>query len=266
MYLAIDVGGTKTLLATFSARGRLQNSVRFPTDPDQHRWLITVLEHLKTEFDLSHTQAAAIALPGPVQNNKPVFYGNLPWGSYDIGEEVSRILKIPVTVANDARTSALAEGRRFRTGRSLFITLSTGIGVGVVNRGKLDPEFTTYEPGHAKFNWQGKTLEWEDIASAKAVSTLYKRPVDTITNADHWDDIADRIAIGLAPVVSATRPTRIIFGGPLGEMLPRYRERLREAIKLNHAPPVRVPRMINTKHGADSVLYGCYILASSLKK
>jgi predicted NBD/HSP70 family sugar kinase len=265
MYLCIDVGGTKTLVASFSLRGKLLQSLRFPTPPDQDRFFIELTDTLTTRFDLTRLRAIALALPGPVQHGHPVFFGNLPWHPSDIGAYLKQTFHVPTVVINDARASALAEGRRFHYGRSLFITLSTGIGVGVVSRGRLDDNYMTYEPGHAKFTWDGRTQEWEDIASAQAVSRAYDAFVDQIADPDAWlTNIPHRIALGLSSAIETVRPARIIFGGPLGEMLPRYSAPLRTILAHNLPRRYRL-RFIKTKYGTESVLYGLYFLARAAR-
>jgi predicted NBD/HSP70 family sugar kinase len=262
MYIAIDIGATKTLIAAFSLRGRLLDSVRFLTDANETRFFDTLEQEIRNRFDLTQLRAIAIALPGPVQNSQPVFFGNLPWQPSDIQALLSDAFHVPIAVENDARASALAEGHRFYRGRTLFITLSTGIGVGIISRGVLDPDFTTYEPGHAGFTWDNRLQEWEDIASAQAVSSHYDSFVDQITDPTAWStDIPARIAIGLVPVIETVRPTRIIFGGPLGEMLPSYAAPLRRLVTSALPADVKLPRFLSTKYQAESVLYGGYLLA-----
>jgi predicted NBD/HSP70 family sugar kinase len=46
MVLAIDVGGTKTLLAVFTQDGDLKQSVKFPTPPDYNDFLLELAKNV----------------------------------------------------------------------------------------------------------------------------------------------------------------------------------------------------------------------------
>jgi predicted NBD/HSP70 family sugar kinase len=50
MYLAIDVGGTKTLMAVFSEGGQIVASKKIFTDPDYDKFLDSLKEVLDSDF------------------------------------------------------------------------------------------------------------------------------------------------------------------------------------------------------------------------
>ena len=73
-------------------------------------------------------------------------------------------------------------------------------------------------------------MKWEDIAAASAIHKKYGHLVSEIKDPDIWDDIVDRIKLGLTPLLLSLKPKRIFFGGPLGFMLNTYRARLRKSL------------------------------------
>ena len=164
MYLCIDIGGTKTIIALVDRKGKLLHSVKFPTNVNQDKFYSAVLQQIRINFVLSGIKAIAVAMPGIVKNNRATWLGNLPWHDFDIAKLLKSEFHLPVYVENDANLAALAEAATL-SGRSLYFTFSTGIGGGVVQDGALVKRYLDFEPGHIQFTYQKQTEEWEDLAS-----------------------------------------------------------------------------------------------------
>ena len=260
MYLCIDIGGTKTLIALLDQHGKLLHSVRFATIANQDAFYEALLQQIRVNFVLSNIKTIAIAMPGIVKRNRAVWLGNLPWRDFNIATLLKADLgNIPIYVENDANLAALAEARNC-TGRSLYLTFSTGIGGGIVENGQLVKRYSDFEPGHTEYIWHGKKLEWEDISAASAINKKYGRLVSEIKDPDIWDDIVCRIELGLTPLITSLKPARIFFGGPLGFMLNTYRSKLRKSLIKNGITP---PNFRIAKYKDFSVIYGCYYYAKS---
>ena len=75
MYLAVDIGGTKTLIALFSKRGRVVRRVKFKTSWQKERFL-RELRVVLGRFSSSKLKAVVVAVPGVVQKNCSVKFGN----------------------------------------------------------------------------------------------------------------------------------------------------------------------------------------------
>jgi predicted NBD/HSP70 family sugar kinase len=259
MYLTIDLGGTKTLLATFSPNGKKLRTFRFPTPIERDEFLSMLVKVIRANFTLDGLTAIAMAIPGPVKDEQPVFFGNLDWKTYDFKSFLSEKFGVPVTISNDASASLVAETRKLTRGKSIFITYSTGIGGAIGADGK--PSNKYFEPGHVKFVYNKKPTEYEDIASARAVSIAYgNTPVSEITNPEAWGQIAERIALGLSPIIANEKPNRIIFGGPLGEQLPWYKSPLKHLLRSTVPISVKLPKLIRARYKSESVIYGLYFL------
>lgn len=257
MYLCIDIGGTKTIVALLDASGKILHSVRFQTIDNQSRFYIMLKQHIQVNFVLDQVKAISVAMPGIVRKNQAVWLGNLNWHDFDIATLLKADFDKPVYVENDANLAALAEARNNK-GRSLYFTFSTGIGGGVVEDGKLVKRYLEFEPGHNEYTLDGKTAEWEDLAAASAIHKKYGRNVDEITDPADWDEIVRRMLLGLVPLVSSIKPDRLIFGGPLGLALDTYRTDLRRELKSKLPSSVAMPRFVVARYGSFSVIYGCY--------
>ncbi len=251
MYLGIDIGGTKTLVALFSRRGRILKRVKFKTaqgDKTFSRDLLGVLGN----FQKRKILAVVVAVPGVVQKNYTVRLGNREWGDFDVLSPIKNLFNCPVWLENDGNLGALFEGYRL-AGRTVFLTFSTGIGGGIVEQNRILPQSNDFEPGHKKYWFNGKIAEWEDIAAASALEKFYH--IDQATSLRKkvvMQDVAERIALGLGDVISECRPDNIVLGGPLGKIFKLYVKYLLKFPNVKYRRP---------KRPTESVIYGCYLLA-----
>ena len=198
-----------------------------------------------------------VAIPGIVQKNYTVSFGNRSWKNIDLVTPIKNLFDCPIWFENDANLAALYEGYRI-PGRTVFLTFSTGIGGGIVKNNRILPESDKLEPGHKKYKYQGKTLEWEDIASANAIGSAYHIDRATALRGKIiMQDIANRVALGLTDVIAECHPDTIILGGPLGKIFKLYGKYFPEDL----AVKIRRP-----KRPTESVIYGEYIYAKQKER
>ena len=257
MYLCIDIGGTKTLIALVDASGQILHSVKFATIQNQRQFYENLRQQIRVNFCMSSIKSCAVAMPGIVKRNVAVWLGNLDWHDFDIAKQLKDDFGLTVYVENDANLAALAEAHHCK-GRSLYFTFSTGIGGGVVEDGQLAKRYSDFEPGHVLYTYEGVEKEWEDFAAASAINSKFGKMVDEITDPEDWLDITRRILLGLVPMTTSIKPDRIIFGGPLGLALNTYRTPLRKQFSAKLPAKVKMPRLVVAKYGGFSVIYGCY--------
>lgn len=251
MYLSVDIGGTKTLIALFSKRGRLLRRRKFKTAQGSRTFIHDLTEHL-ADFRRYKIRTVVVAIPGTVQKNYSVKFGNRNWDNIDILTPIKNVFDCPIYFENDASLGALYEAYRL-PGRTVFLTFSTGIGGGVVEHNRILTESSDFEPGHRKYQYNDKTLEWEDIASAEAIGNYYH--VDAATDLRKKDvmiDIAKRVYLGLPDIVQEYKPDTIVLGGPLGKIFRLYEEYLPHDLDVKYRRP---------KRPNESVIYGCFLLA-----
>ena len=259
MYLCVDVGGTKTIIALLDNRGKILHDVTFPTDKNRDAFYSTLLQQIKANFCLDSIKKAAIALPGVIKNRKPFYFGNLPWKDFDIVKLLRQDLGITFVIENDANLAALGEASKLH-GRSIYLTFSTGIGGGIVENGQLAKRFKDFEPGHTEYVFNGRRQEWEDIASGKAIHDHYGRYFSDIHDEDVVTEVAERIRLGLIPLCQSLKPDRVIFGGPVGLELARYRKILKQYLNQECD---KTPRLQIARHGHYAVIHGCYLYAKN---
>lgn len=256
MYLSVDIGGTKTLIALFSKRGRVVRRVKFKTAQGSRKFLEDLSENLR-RFSKYKVRSVVVAIPGLVQKNYSVLFGNRNWPEIDIFTPIKSLFDRPIYFENDANLASLYEGYRL-SGRTVFLTFSTGIGGGVVEKNQILPESDDFEPGHWKYEYGGRVLEWEDIAAASALEKAFHVDYATdLRKKEQLEEIARRVYLGLPDVVSKYKPDTIVLGGPFGKIFRLYAKYLPSDLGV---------RLKRPKRPTESVIYGAYLLARQKEK
>jgi polyphosphate glucokinase len=138
--LAIDVGGTGLKAAILDAEGELMSDrVRVPTPA---RCPPTVLIRAVVELiaPLGAYDRVSVGFPGVVRDGVVLTAPNFRsarWRGFDLARALTRGLKRPVRVLNDAEVQGLAVISG--TGVELVITLGTGVGSALFRDGILMP-------------------------------------------------------------------------------------------------------------------------------
>ncbi len=264
MYLAIDIGGTKTLLAVISQDGELMDSYKFPTPKDYNEFKKELKNAVEQELgDHSITQACS-AVPGRLnyQTGMALGFGNLDWRNILIRADLSDILGVPVLVENDAKLAGLSEAQLVlkQYSKVQYITISTGIGGGVVVDGKLDPHLEHSEPGHMMLEHEGKLTKWEDFASGRAIVERYGKKAEAIDDPKIWQAISKDLASGLIDVIALVQPDVVIIGGGVGTHFKKFGRLLISELKKYENPLVPIPPVIPAQRPETAVIYGCYEL------
>lgn len=262
MYIAIDIGGTKTLIALFSNHGRCLKRQKFLTPTSEQKFSTLLTDYL-TPFVNKKINHVVVAVPGIVQKDYSVSPPNIPtWHNFCIQPIIKKLFTCPVTIMNDADLATLYEAKNLK-GSSIYLTFSTGIGAGLAKNGKLSKTSSTLEPGHTIYRFGEKDLEWEDLASAHAINQLFNvSSIRELTDPSDLDAVAFRLSLGLNDLIKSLHPNHIIIGGPLAYILPRLYPYL-----LEYLLPDKQTSHISihaARRPEESVIYGCYLHASSL--
>ncbi len=263
MYLAVDIGGTKTLLAVFSDDGDLTQQLRFETPPNYQDFLKAFTDNLKQLNDQDF-KASVVAVPGRIdrQHGRAIGYGNLQWGEAAVEKDVEAIINCPVSLENDAKLAGLSEAILIKNEfkRVLYVTIGTGIGTAIVTDGILDPAFLDSEGGQLWLQHNGKKVQWEDIASGKAIVKQYGQKASDIKDDKTWQQIASDIAIGLIDLIVVVEPEVVILGGGVGSNFNSFAEPLRAILKEYETPLTPIPPIRQAQRPEEAVIYGCFEL------
>lgn len=263
VFLGIDLGGTKTAVCLSDAYGHLLRSERFPThaDHDASEWRARVAEVtqrlLKQEgLSFSDLRGIGASVPGPMSVKEGLIIGppNMPgWKNVPIREWLESMAGRRVEINNDANAAALAEYRfgEFRGEPDLvYLTMSTGIGAGVITGGRLlqgandlggevghvtlDPNgppcpcglrgcFERYCGGRSFLERVRARLSGDpdSMLSALHGGDLRRLLVSDVARAaaqgdriaaDLWQEYLERLAQGIGVVVMTYNPRAIVMG------------------------------------------------------
>ncbi len=147
-FVGVDIGGTNIRAARFSpgrdypeVKTRIPTQAALGTEAVLERLELAVREVAGPHLD--DVAAVGIAAPGPVNPyaGTVISAPNLPgWIDLPLRQLMEDRLGRPVAVGNDANLAALGEWR-FGAGRGhndvLYLTISTGIGAGIISGGRL---------------------------------------------------------------------------------------------------------------------------------
>lgn len=264
MIVAVDTGGTKTLVALFTNRGELRTHIRFETPKNTVKYLELLHQAFAELAIRGQVQAVSIALPGIIKNDVAVWCKNLGWRNFDIKKELGRVFDgAPVFVENDANLAGLAEVRLLKPTplNALYVTFSTGIGTGFITNGKIDPGLRLSEGGHALVEYDGHVRQWESFGSGKAVYETYGKYANEIKSKRQWQHIADRMSRGFLALVPITQPEVVIVGGSMGTYFDRYEQYLVGSLTEKLPPHIPCPRFIQARHPEHAVIYGGFYYA-----
>jgi len=265
MIVAVDTGGTKTLVTSFGKDGKMRKQFKFATPTSPKEYLETLKKTLLEQFERETVEAVVIASPGIINNGVVIWGGgNLTWKNLDIKSEIQGLLgKAPVFVENDANLAGLGETRLLKKipPQSLYVTISTGIGTGIITDGHINQALRNSEAGHALIEYDGIVREWETFASGKAIYNTYGKYARDITNQRTWRQIADRISRGFLAVIPILQPDIIIIGGSIGTYFKNYGEQLQNLLKEKLPNHIKCPKFVQAKYPELAVIYGCYYYA-----
>jgi predicted NBD/HSP70 family sugar kinase len=264
MYLGIDIGGTKTLVASLDDQGKLTEKVKFPTDQDYAKFL----EDLKQSIEglsAKDFQYCAVGIPATVIDRATgtgVSFGNLPWKDAPLRDDAARLAGCPAVIENDAKLAGLSEtallNGAYRT--VLYVTVSTGIGFALMVDNKIDTSFGDAGGRALLLEHEGKMISWEDFASGRAIVERYGKQAGDITDQDTWRQISHDLAQGLIQLIATVQPEVIVIGGAVGVHFKKYGALLAEALETYQIPLVPLPKVIGAQRPEEAVIYGCYEL------
>ncbi|MEX0881457.1 MAG: ROK family protein [Candidatus Saccharimonadales bacterium] len=262
LFLGIDVGATKTLLAVFSKNGKLLHEQKIVTNHKYDQFLADLQKALKTEeFKNYKIAAAGCAIPGKVDRSAGVglTFGNLFWRNVPIASDVGKIVGKDVFLENDANLAGLFEAQAHKQYKKvLYLTLSTGIGGGFMVDGKIDPAFADAEVGHMVLEHEGKLKKWEDFASGRALVERFGKKAEQLDNPFAWKTYARDVARGLDVLLAVLQPDVVIFGGGVGAYLEKFAHPLQDELKKFSNNMVPIPPIIKGDRAEEAVIYGCY--------
>jgi len=147
--IGFDIGGTKIAVCVADSAGRILAKERIDGGTSQHYdqvlpQLVEIAHRLVADAGLkmSDLRGCGISSPGPIDwaNGIMLKSPNMPWDNVAIRNDLAKALGLPAYFDNDANAGMLAEwyfGAARGARNAMYLTMSTGIGAGVITEGRL---------------------------------------------------------------------------------------------------------------------------------
>jgi len=279
VYVGIDVGGTGLKAGVVDEHGKIISKVSCPTGVERgHEAVIADMAQLalkaiaESGYTLDDVKAIGIGIPGvqDPRTGRVPFCTNLGWHDVPVIELMQKVIDKPVYIDNDATVAALAEsvaGVSSKYKDSIFLTLGTGVGGGVILNGKVysGTHGVGSELGHMIVVAGGDLCTcgnrgcWERYASATALIRMghecaAKHPESILAGKEKlnakdvmdaakandpagleaFDQYTTYLAMGMVNIINFMDPEVIVLGGGVsaaGEFLLKpIREKLAKMV------------------------------------
>lgn len=241
---ALEAGGTKMVCAVGDETGKILDRVSIPTETPEK-----TMPELLGYFQDKEIGALGIGCFGPVDLDPlSETYGcitttpKLAWVNYDICGFFRKKLQVPVGFDTDVNGSMLGEatwGCAKGLDTAVYITVGTGVGVGVLAGGKLLHGMQHPEGGHillprrADDSYEGKCPYHgaclEGLAAGPAIEARWgKKAAELAERPEVWELEAYYLAYAVTNYIMILSPQKIILGG--GVM---HQEQLMQKVRAN---------------------------------
>jgi glucokinase len=273
----VDLGGTKMSAGIFTPDGtpvasrKVTDHAGADNDGMTDR-VAEIVQDLLAETGIRDDQLRAIGVGMAAHTNsyKGIIITSsnfaVPFRNYPMGERLSKRFSAPIIVDNDANAQAYGEFR-FGAGRGkedmVFLTVSTGVGAGIISGGRLlrgrtgiagEIGHTIVDPNSdirctcgnygclmALSSGLGLTERYARHQRAGLESTLGVHPGDTVDghllrkgyetgdpiSTTLVEESADFIGIGVYNIFQVLNPEAVVLGGGLMHLGPKYLARIR---------------------------------------
>ncbi|TFI58961.1 ROK family protein [Sphingomonas parva] len=202
------------------------------------------------------------------------------WQRIDVAPRLARPFGVPTAFDTDVNGAARAE-MTWGAGRGMrdfaYVTVGTGVGVGLIANGEPMRGFQHCELGHVRIarlpgdDWEGACPYHgpcvEGLVAGGSIKKRLGLDDASALPADHpvWDSVAHALAQLCHTIVCAAAPRRIVIGGGVvsgqKHLLPRIEPLLRESIAGYMSIPEDAPYVTAPGLGDDAGPLGPIALA-----
>jgi len=309
--VGVDLGGTKIYTALATLDGEVLSEVKVPTMAAEgyervlQRIAETVSEAKRLAGVSGKPRRIGLGAPGPLDVERGIVHvaPNLGWRNAPLKASLEKLIGVPVFVENDANLAAWGEfvyGAGKNAVDLVYITVSTGIGGGLVMGGKIyqGASYGAGEIGHVTVFPDGPECHCgnrgclEAVASGTAVAREARRLIahgagravlslaggkpEAVTartvglaaaqgDAEAkglLDSAARWLGIGVAAVLNLLNPEMVVLGGGMMKSAPLFWETLEDEVRRRALPSAfGAARLVTAALGGRSGLLGAVAYA-----
>jgi len=291
--IGVDIRPSQTTVALADATGRFTSQEVLLTTPDPAVTigrLVGCIHELIATCEGKKIEGIGVSLPGrfDAQKDRLVFAPNLGWADVDIRGPLREATGLDVEVENAANAcvlSALWFGQMQSCRNFVVVTVSEGIGVGILSNGQLIRGLggMAGEFGHIQMDPAGPACScggkgcWEVFASNRAALRYYSKSPSAIPGltfsellslADHGDKSAARaldkmarhLGRGLRMIVRGLAPENIVMVGELARCWDRVGPVIEAEVQSQLLPGATSPNVLAAQEAGLARLRGTVAL------
>ena len=276
--LCVDIGGTKTAVALFGADGAELGYERFPTCPaaGAEDLVARVYEAVCGMLSNRQIRQGVIAAPGPLDSRRGILLDlvTLGWKNVKIIQLFEDRFQVPFSLLNDCDAGALGVWRYggfTKVNTLCYISVSTGVGGGIVVDGKLlEGKGNSADFGHLPVPGKGLRCRcgWTDClelyASGSGIEARYRERTGESVGCEEiakraqrgeaaaaaiFAQAADKIAYAVDVLQTILDPEIIVFGGSVCKAGKQLFQKLDEQKK----------PYVCAREDGKQVLYGAFV-------
>lgn len=300
--IGVDVGTTRTIVATSDLAGRVMQQEKFNTHPDAAVTTKLIIERANKLLKRSRRtiEGIGISLPGVVDpDGSRLYVPNFQWRDIPLAERINVATRLPVTMDNDANAAAQAElwfGRpEIREVRDFILVLvEAGVGTGIVFDGQVyrGENGAAGEFGHMTIGQgapvacaSGSRACWEAFASERAALARYVTMSGNSNGATQPNfgqlvelglqgedaarnalrETAYYLGVGIANLIEGLAPEAVIVGGPIVRAWPVISEEIKSAVESTICRGLPSTKIIASTLGSEPTLMGAISLVLASK-
>lgn len=280
VFVGLDIGGTKLIVAAADEEGKILNRHRAPTPAGLQEGLELLSKMIGDVSGGARIAGLGAAAGGPLSWETGVVspLHQPEWRNVPLKELMEAKYGCGFSVDVDTNVAALAEHHysKSKPGKLLYLTLSTGMGGGFVVDGRIYRGMNGEHPevGHQSVPYRVRGVSGggkvscpcgsegclEALVSGNGIRHVYgKRPEKLAP--EEWDDVAWNLGQGLRNLAVIYLPDVVVLGGGVvfgarDRLMAPAIEVMREHLKIVPHPEVRVSEL-----GEENVLRGAILLA-----
>lgn len=289
--LGVDLDYEEIKFRISNLQGDFIEARTMPIDTDVYEEVLDILikeiqkykaEYASSHYGLVHT---IIGVHGTVSNDEWIqFIPRLQWKNKDLKNDIKRKIDMEITIENTANLSVFAE-RVYEYPESdnlIGITFSSGIGAGIINKGKMIKGNDGYagEVGHMIIAPNGRECKcgnhgcWglyaaEPVVFSQLIERL-ERPHLSYQDIKHLISINDLdtfevmntfinyVSIGINNMINIYNPETLIINSDLLKLYPNAIEKIEENL---HSSVSVYKRIVLSDLGNDASVLGACALA-----
>ena len=277
VFIGLDIGGTKIMVAAADAAGNILRRARAATSTSLEEDLSAINMMIADVAETHEIQGMGAAIGGPLDWEAGVVspLHQPAWRNVPLKQIMEAKWRCPFHVDVDTNVAAIGEYRwgDVSAKRFLYLTISTGMGGGFLVDGEIyrgqrgvHPEVAHQSIHFRCTNASAMQCECgapdclEALISGNGIRRVYGKPAESLS-PDEWDEVAYNLGQGLRNLAALYAPDIIRIGGGVAVGGGEIFIHKAQAVMDEHLKLVPAPEVALSSLGYDTALRGAIAMA-----